>query len=359
MLHAIIMAGGPRTRNWPVSTKDRPKQLQALVGESSLLAATVARVRDLVPPARCMVVTNARLVDAVRAELPDLPAESVVGEPAKRDTAPCIGLAALLTLKSDPQATMLVMPSDHVIAPIDPFQAALQQAAEMVEHAPGRLVTFGIKPSYPAESFGYIHRGEPMPESHPAPAYRVKQFREKPDAATAADYLASGEYYWNSGIFVWKSQTILDALAQRQPTMLRHLQKIAAAWDGSDAQNVVQREFTAIEGTSIDYAVMEHANDVAVIEAPFQWDDLGSWQSLARLVGEDAAGNTTVGRHLGIDTTGSIVRTSDDHVVVTLGVRDLIVVHTPQATLVARKQDEERIREVVQELQVRQWDDVL
>jgi len=254
---------------------------------------------------------------------------------------------------------MAVMPADHVISPTEKFQAAIVQAADMVASTPGQIVTFGIKPSYPAEIFGYIQRGRSLLSETDAPAYTVKQFREKPDAATAAEYLDSGDFYWNSGIFIWKAKTILDALAKRQAAMLGHLKKIVADW-GADVQaETLTTEFTAIEGISIDYAVMEHATDVAVIEAPYNWDDLGGWQSLARLQGTDENGNTIVGKHLGFNTTGTIVRTDDQHLVVTLGLKDCIVVHTDNATLVANKNDEESIRKVVKELEVRGWTECL
>jgi mannose-1-phosphate guanylyltransferase len=319
-----------------------------------------------------MVVTNKRLVKSVRDQLPELPASAVVGEPCKRDTAPCIGLAALLVSREDPDATIVVMPADHVIKPAEKFQAAIQQAAALVDESPGRIVTFGIKPSYPAEIFGYIHRGERLREGEALaelglearreprpPNYRVLQFKEKPDAVTAKKYVDSGEYYWNSGIFVWRASTILNALRQRQPEMLGHLQKIVDAWDAKDSATVFEREFAAIKPISIDYAVMEHATDVAVIEAPFDWDDLGGWQSLARLVGSDENGNTIVGTHLGLSTQGTIVRADDGHLVVTLGVKDCIIVHTPNATLVADKHSEEQIRQVVKKLEELGWSDYL
>lgn len=361
MLHAIIMAGGTGTRFWPASRNDLPKQLLRMVSDATMLRQTLDRLGDAVPNERRLVVTNQRLVAAVREQLPELPAAAVVGEPCKRDTAPCIGLAALLVHRHDPDATMVVMPADHVIRPAEKFQAAVQQAAALVDDAPGRIVTFGIKPSYAAEVFGYIHRGAALPQPGPtaAASYRVQRFREKPDAATAAEYVDSGEYYWNSGIFIWRSRTILDALRTRQPEMLRHLQAIVDAWDTPQRDAVFQREFTAITPISIDYAVMEHAADVAVIEAPFEWDDLGGWQSLARLVGSDEQGNTIVGRHVGLATSGTIVRTGDDHLVVTLGLDDVIVVHTPNATLVANKNDEEKIRLVVKELESRGWSEYL
>ena len=360
MLHAVIMAGGSGTRFWPASRAATPKQLLSLAGDSTMIRQTYERLGDLVTPEQTLIVTNHRLVDTIRGQLPELPATAVVGEPCKRDTAPCIGLAALLVSQNDPDATMAVMPADHVIRSVGQFQDAIRQAAGMVDRQPEQIVTFGIRPNYAAEIFGYIQRGAriDVPEAV-AEAHLVKQFREKPDAATATEYVASGDYYWNSGIFIWKAKTIRDALAERQPEMLSHLEKIVAAWGSDQQQQVFTEEFTAINGISIDYAVMEHAQNVAVIEAPYDWDDLGSWQSLTRLRGADQHGNTVVGKHLGLNTHGTIVRSTDDHLVVTLGLEDLIVVHTPDATLVAHKNDEESIRQVVKELESRGWNEYL
>jgi mannose-1-phosphate guanylyltransferase len=364
MLHAIIMAGGMGTRFWPASRNDAPKQLLQLVGEATMLRQTVDRLGDLVPSERRLIVTNQQLVAATRQQLPELPDSAIVGEPCKRDTAPCIGLAALLVSRSDTEATMAVMPADHVIRPAAKFQAAIRQAAELVDASPSRIVTFGIKPTYPAEVFGYIHRGAPLSEaspgvSVPGRAFSVKQFKEKPDATTAKNYLESGEYYWNAGIFVWRAATILEALRRHQPAMLQHLQTIVDAWDTKRHDAVFGRQFAAVKPISIDYAVMEHASDVVVIEAPFEWDDLGGWQSLARLAGSDKNGNTVIGRHLGVNTHGTIVRTDDNHLVVTLGLNDCIVVHTPNATLVANRHDEEQIRQVVKRLEELGWKEYL
>ena len=351
MLHAVIMAGGSGTRFWPASRMGLPKQLLKLVGERTMIQATVDRLGTLVPPERTLVVTSARLIDAVAEQLPQLPRMSIVGEPCKRDTAACIGLAALMVSCHDPHAVMVVMPSDHAIATDQDFQAAIGAAVELVEAAPQRIVTFGILPTYPSESFGYIERGEPLGGG----AYSVRKFREKPQADVAREYVAAGNFYWNAGIFVWRASTILSALDEYQPAMLARLKTIVAASDSPDFAQVFAREFAAIQGVSIDYAVMEHARDVAVIEATFSWDDVGSWQSIARLQGADPHGNTIEGRHLGVSTTGTIVRTTDEHLVVTLGVSDLIVVHTPDATLVARKDDEESIRQIVRLMEQRGW----
>jgi mannose-1-phosphate guanylyltransferase len=352
MIHAVIMAGGAGTRFWPASRRDCPKQLLQLAAGRTLIQATVDRLGEVVTADNVLIVTNERLVDPISVQLPQLPAAAILGEPCKRDTAPCIGWAALQIARRDPAATMVVMPADHVIGPDERFQAAMRFAAELVEDQPDRLVTFGIRPTYPAESFGYIERGEGLDiTGGPADTYRVVQFREKPRADVAQQYLDSGQFYWNSGIFVWKASTIIDQLSHFEPDMHAHLERITEATENPDYPDVLAAEFAAIEGKSIDYAVMEHADNVVVVEAPFDWDDVGSWQSLERLHGTDDHGNTILGRHLGISTHGSIIRTDDDHLIVTLGVQDCIVVHTPDATLVADKNSEEQIREIVRLLE--------
>jgi mannose-1-phosphate guanylyltransferase len=363
MLHALIMAGGSGTRFWPASRAGQPKQLLRLVGDQSMLQATVRRLDRLIPPERILILTSQRLVDSVSEQLPQLAAEAVVGEPHKRDTAPCIGLAAGWLARRDPDAIMVVMPADHVIEPVEQFHRAIEHASQLVQERPERLVTFGIRPSYPAESFGYIERGDllqsPRVNSETPPTHAVRQFREKPRAEVARQYLEAGNFLWNSGIFVWKARTIRSALARLEPEMFRHLETIVEAWETPRFSDVFAREFAAIDGRSIDYAVMERAEEVVVVEAPFTWDDVGSWQAIARLGGSDQAGNTIQGKHLGMDTTGTIVRGDKDHLIVTLGLRDCLIVWTPDATLVADKHNEEAVRQVVELLRERGWDEYL
>ena len=360
MLHAVVMAGGSGTRFWPESRADRPKQLLPLAGRRTMLQETVDRLAGLAAPEQLLIITGARLVGSIREQLPNLPASSILGEPCKRDTAAAIGLAALYISRMDPDPTLAVMPSDHVISPAETFQQTIKLADRLVEEQPDRLVTFGIPPTYPAESFGYIERGQPVAEvGTSGRIFRVAKFREKPPASVAREYLASGNFYWNSGIFVWKARTILSQLAQRQPKMMSHLERIVAASDSPDFQRVFEREFSLIHGVSIDYAVMEHAKNVLVVEADFAWDDVGSWQAIARLRGSDNDGNTVVAKHIGITTEGTIIRGTDDHLIVTMGIRDCLVVHTPDATLVANKQDEESIRQIVKLLEERGWREYL
>jgi mannose-1-phosphate guanylyltransferase len=330
-----------------------------------MLQATVDRLGDLVSPERMLIATTAELAGPIALQLSYLPRQSLLCEPCPRNTAPCIALAAIRILRDDPDAVMAVMPADQVIEPPDAFQQAIRIAVALVEERPARLVTFGIRPTYPAESFGYIERGDPLlpVESleHRPQAFSVKQFREKPSAATAREYLAAGTFYWNAGIFVWKARTVWDALARYEPSMFKHLQAIADAAGTEQFTDILKKEFSAIEGKSIDYAVMERHDDVAVIEAPFQWDDVGSWRAMERLQQPDAQGNILGSqRHLAMNSRGTIIRSSDPrHLVAVLGVKDIIVVATPDATLVADKNDEESVRLVIQELKRRGWDEYL
>src|SRR5262245_20428670 len=239
MLHAVIMAGGSGTRFWPLSRSGRPKQLLDLTGGRTMIQATVDRLGDLAPAERTWVITNRSLTLPIAQQLPQLARERIVGEPCKRDTAPAVGLSALLVERHDADATLVVMPSDHLIEPAAAFQSALQQAAAIVEQRPETLVTFGIKPTHPAESFGYIERGSVGNVPHGIPAYEVARFREKPARSIAEQYLASGNFYWNSGIFVWKAKTILAALAKYEPGIYERLQAIGAAIGKPDFEQIL------------------------------------------------------------------------------------------------------------------------
>lgn len=358
MIYATIMAGGAGTRFWPASRKATPKQLLNLTGERSMIQSTADRMLGLCSGDQLLIVTNQTLVDSIAAQLPDIPRSSIIGEPAKRDTAPCVGLAAALIAAKDPDATMIVMPADHVIGPVDVFQKSLQHAVDLVEADPSQFVTFGIKPSYPAEVFGYIEAGESVGDAS-IPTFAVQRFREKPDAATAQKFLDAGTFYWNAGIFVWKAKAVLAALQRFVPDMYARIKTIADTIGTEAYEETLQREFTAIEGTSVDYAIMERYENVAVVEAPFEWDDLGNWTAVPRLKGEDQDGNCIDGDHLGIGTKNSVVRSSDGHLIVTVGLEDCIVVHTGDATLVAKKEDEAKIKDVVKQLQERGMDSFL
>ena len=361
MFYAVIMAGGTGTRFWPESRARRPKQLLPMLGDTTMIRTTVNRLRGLVPRDRLIVSTTAELAPSIAQELMELPRGAILAEPCKRNTAPCIGLAAHMIVRRNPDAVMGVMPADHVIADGEGFRRAIRYAEALVEEDPRRLITFGIPPTYPAEGFGYIEQGEAVESkareqfADPPGTFRVQRFREKPDLETARKYIEAGRYSWNSGIFVWKAQRILDEIRQFEPEMHARLATLAESIDTAQFEGTLKKEFAAIEGKSIDYAVMERAEEVLVVEAPFDWDDVGSWRALARLQGIDENGNTIDAKHLGLQTTGTIVRGGREHLIVTVGLADCIVVHTPDATLVAHKDHEESIRHVVDQLQQRGW----
>jgi mannose-1-phosphate guanylyltransferase len=349
MLHSVIMAGGSGTRFWPQSRKNLPKQFLNFTGEATLIRQTVARCGDWISPARTWIVTGASHASETQRQVPAVPIAQVLVEPAARNTAPCVGIAAIQLAAIDPSACMLVMPADHVIKSSSEFVRAAQAAAEFVDQKPARLMLFGVKPTFPSTGFGYMQRGAQLP-GNTVPAYDVAAFKEKPDLATAQTYLSSGQYYWNCGIFIWRAATILDALATFEPEMYRLLMELAKHVGRSTWTTALAELFPQMPSISIDYAVLERADDVCVIEAPFDWDDVGSWQAMPRLKQADSHDNVVDGLHVGVETTGCIIRTSSEHLVTTIGVKDLIVVHTPTATLVADKHDESSIRILIQKL---------
>jgi mannose-1-phosphate guanylyltransferase len=350
MLHAIIMAGGSGTRFWPKSRRDRPKQLLRLAGEQTMLQQTVARIEPLVPRERILIITGADQASATRAQLPDLPFRNVVAEPAPRDTAPCVGLAAGIVAQKDPEATMIVMPADHVIEPADSFRSTVQAAMAVIDDDETALVTFGIKPTHAETGYGYIERGALLEERGGIPVHRVVQFREKPDRATAEKFLTAGNFAWNSGIFVWRARTILDEIRAHRPRLAEGLDAILRALGTSNEAEILAQHFPQLERVPIDKAVMEHAANVRVLEVPYHWNDVGDWRSLASLLERDSAGNATQGDVITRDTKGSILISDDGGLVAALGVDDLVVVHSGKATLVARKDQLDKLKALVESL---------
>ena len=350
MLHAVIMAGGSGTRFWPESRRTRPKQFLQLAGDRTLIQAAWNRCARFIPPVGQWVVTGQTHVAETARQLPEVPPEQILAEPCGRNTAPCIGLAALQLMAIDRDPLMLVMPADHLISTDLQFQQAVEAAVRIIEQEPQAFVLFGVKPTNPATGFGYIQRGAPMPDAG-VPAFRVRAFREKPDRSTAENYLADGGYYWNCGIFVWRARALLDALHAYAPEISARLKRLQSAIGRPDWSEVLAAEFPQMPSISIDYAVLERAADVCVLEAPFAWDDVGTWQALARGIDPDHQGNTIDGNVCALKTDGCIVRTTPEHLIATYGVRDLIVVHTPTATLVADRNDENALRQITAELE--------
>jgi mannose-1-phosphate guanylyltransferase len=359
MLHALIMAGGGGTRFWPRSRQARPKQFLTLAGDRTLLQQACDRLEAQVAPEHTWVVTAEQHRTEAERQLPHLSAGHVVGEPCGRDTAACIGLGAALIARQDPDAVMLVTPADHVIEPAQEFRRAVQAAALVADEHPQALITFGIPPTYPATGYGYIHRGPEVARRQGVPAFRVRAFREKPASELAEQFVASGEYFWNSGIFVWRAATILAELCARKPALADAVERIAEVWDSPRGDAVLWDEYPKLEKVSIDYAVMEHAADVLVLQAPYRWDDVGSWLALERMHPQDADGNTIDATHVGLGTTNCVVVGDAGRLITTVGVSNLLIIQDGDATLVADRREEGTVKQLVERLKQQGMDKYL
>ena len=353
MRHAVIMAGGAGTRLWPLSRAGRPKQLLDVVsdgdgGMRSLLAEAFSRLRAVLPAERIWVCTAARYGEQVRGAVPELAADRLILEPVPRDTANAVGLAAALVADVDPDAELAVVSADHVIRPVDRFAEALRTAYDALGARPAALVTIGIRPTGPATGFGYVQRGAPIEVPGVAEA---ASFREKPDAATAERYVASGQYLWNSGMFVWRARTVLDALADHLPATAEGLDRILAVPAGAERDAVLAEVFPGLPKISVDYAVLEPAaaqpGRVLVAELDADWLDVGSWPALASTIVDDG-GNAVSGLVVAVDSVGNVVFSAEpEHLVALLGVRDSVVVHTRDVTMVCPASAAERVKELL------------
>jgi mannose-1-phosphate guanylyltransferase len=357
MLHALIMAGGGGTRFWPRSRQNKPKQFLALAGERTLLQQTVERIEALVPPERTWVITGAAYAVETARQLPQLPPGRIVGEPCGRDTAPCIAVGAALLAREDPDAVMAVMAADHVIEPAQEFRRAAQVAEQMVKEHPDALVTIGIAPTFAATGYGYIERGPELSRRQWIPVDRVASFREKPNQEQAREFLATGRYFWNSGIFFWRAATLLEAMRASRPVLAAAALRIADAWHTSRRDAVLAEEYPPLEKISIDFAVMEKAvsqgNTVLVVQAPFRWDDVGSWLALERMNPQDAEHNTVLARHCGEETRACIIVGDADKLIATAGVENLIIIQDGDCILVADRSKEGSIKQLVEQLRRR------
>lgn len=343
MRYAVILAGGSGTRLWPLSRRSRPKQLLRLFQGASLLHAARERISAVFPPEQTFVVTSADYVDLVAEELPDVPRENLLGEPCGRDTANAIGLAAHLLALRDPGGTMAVFTADHMITPRHVFEDALRAGLHAAESNPEALVTFGIRPDSPHTGYGYIHRGRQLAPG----AFEVRAFKEKPPLEVAQEYVRSGEYFWNSGMFCWKLSAILGELQRSLPENNALLADTAREWEAIRGSADLARRFNALRGISIDYGVMERAGRVITVEMNCCWRDLGSWSAMAAIREGDEAGNVLIApKALAIGGGDNILVSEDDHLIITLGLSDVIVVHSEDVTLVCHRRNEQRVREL-------------
>ena len=340
--YALILAGGSGARFWPLSRDARPKQLLDLFGTGTLLEQAIRRLDGLVPIKNILILTNAKQEQAVREIASMLPPENIFAEPAKRDTAPAVALGIGLIAARDPQAVMMVLPSDQLIQDASSFQAVMRDALAAAEQSDG-LVTIGIQPTWPCPSYGYIERGEAADISGLThQPFEVKRFREKPSPEVAEEFLRHGGFSWNAGMFVWSIRTVAAQLAKHAPELAAFIDKLKQA---ADIPATIAGEFPTLPARSIDYALMEHADRVLNIEATFDWDDVGSWISISKYLSAYGADNRANLAVTEIDSHDNIIFNArpDSHVAL-VGVSDLIIVQTPDALLVAKRQQADAIK---------------
>lgn len=346
-LCVVIMAGGAGTRFWPLSTEKTPKQFLKLFGERTLLQMSYDRISDLVAPERVLVLTNEDFLSLVRMQLPEIPAENIIGEPMRRDTAAAIALSALLCKKRFGNPVMAVLTADHLIEPTETFQGDLLSAVRAAAEKKA-LYTFGVRPTYPATGYGYLEIGETEQYDEGIKHYRLACFKEKPCLEQAKSYVESGKYLWNSGMFAWSADTILEEMKKHLPCHLKHLSRAVEHDLKPDWRKALREAFEPLERTSIDFGVMEKASVVYTVASDFSWNDVGGWLSLEEFLEKDAKGNAHNGRIEVCDAASNIIFSEDEHETVALiGVDNLVVVRAGNRTLIVDKNKTEEIKKLV------------
>ncbi|MHC5059616.1 MAG: mannose-1-phosphate guanylyltransferase [Planctomycetota bacterium] len=362
MDYVVIMAGGTGKRLWPLSRQTRPKQVLKLLDGQTLLRRCFDRLTPIFDVRNIIVLTNAGYADLVRENLVELPYGNVIAEPAVRDTAGAIGLAASVLTKYDPNATMAVVTADQLIEPADVFENAMTDALAFINENEEALITFGIRPTFASRQLGYIELGavQPCPNSA-GQVYVVDSFKEKPDSATAEEYVTSGQCCWNSGMFVWKARAILRNLHELLPACVEPLQRIQAEWDGPNQDETLKEWFLKMPKISIDFAVMEKAKNVYAIRLDCRWLDMGSFAALADIISSDENDNIVVAGHSELlDSKNNIVITEDEgHLIAVIGLENMVVAHSPDATLVCHVDETERLKELLELIKSRSGDKFL
>lgn len=353
-MKAVIMAGGQGTRFWPRSRRKRPKQLLDIVGSESMIRQTVDRLIPFVSHRDIYVVTGKEHLEELTGHLPDIPEENIMAEPVGRNTAPCIGLAAIRLRRSDPEGVMAVLPADHVILDKEGFLATLRFAGEIAE-AGDYIITLGMKPDRPETGYGYIKTGpefrvQGSEHAVPMQAYHVERFVEKPDRETAERYVESGGFFWNAGMFVFRVSTILRALERHMPELYIGLLRLEPFLGTTGQDKAMSDMYGGLPAISVDYGIMEKAGNVLVIPSSFGWNDVGSWTAVDDLLPKDEHGVAANAEHISIDTTDCIVY-SPKKLVATIGVSNLIVVETEDALLICDKSRAQDVKKVVEMLE--------
>jgi len=352
-MYAVIMAGGRGTRFWPRSREKKPKHLLDIISNRTIIQETVDRILPLIEPENILVVTGKKHASALIKQLPEIPSANIIIEPEGKNTAPCIGLAALHVQKKAGDDVMVVLPSDHAIADPDKFRQVIQAAAQTAAGGDA-LVTIGIKPTSAQTGFGYIEQGDSVKKGTTEEVFRVKSIREKPDFQQALEFVQSGNFYWNSGMFIWRASTILKSIERWLPDLSSGLNAINETLGLPGEKAAVRRIYKNLVPISIDYGVMEKEDNIFVVQGDFGWSDVGSWDALWEISAKDANGNTFIGGSnvISADSAGSLVY-SPKKLVALAGVKDLIVVETEDALLICQKGNSQDVKKIVDILEAK------
>jgi mannose-1-phosphate guanylyltransferase len=349
-LVVVIMAGGVGTRFWPLSTTERPKQFLDLFGDRTLLQKSFDRIANLVPPERILVLTNATFVSIVKEQLPEIPAENIIGEPVRRDTAAAVGLAAFLCRKRFGNPVIVTLTADHLIEPADLFCKTLLSAA-MRAAKDNALYTFGVVPTYAATGYGYLERGAHMGDDDGIQHFHLLRFKEKPDRETAMEYVESGQFYWNSGMFVWATDVIVEEMEKHLPDHAKALSRAVSFDQTPQWEGALKEAFESLHRVSIDFGLMEKAEKVYCVASDFSWNDVGGWLALKSCLEEDKAGNYSRGNILTLDATENLIFSQKpDETIMLVGVEDLVIVRAGGKTLVTHKDRTEDVKKLVERM---------
>ena len=358
-MYIALMAGGAGSRFWPRSRQELPKQMLNLLGERSMLQMTYDRIRPLVEPEKILIITNEELKDLAINQLPELPKENIISEPFGRNTAPCIGLAAaIIRSRASKDEVMITLPADHLITDDNEFRQTISAAAEYADRK-ACLVTIGVKPSYPETGYGYIQRGKEIDQQTAHSIYKVKTFAEKPNTETAERFIKSGDFLWNSGMFIWTVKAILDEFNNHEPEMAEGFEKICGSVDTEQMAETILSVYSKIRSVSIDYAIMEVAEQVCIMEADFHWNDLGSWEAAYNISDKDANGNAVQAAFFqSVDAKNNYIY-SKKKLVAAIDVEGLVVVETDDALLICKKDQSQRVKDAVDALRRKKMEEYI
>lgn len=358
--YIVIMAGGVGTRLWPLSRKNSPKQLQTFIGDKSMIQETFDRVKEIVPVENILISTNDHYKKQIMEQLPEIPGNNYILEPVGRNTAPAMGLIAAHIIKRDPKAIVTTLASDHLVNNKDNFINVIKAAFEVIDKNPEYINTIGLKPTFAHTGLGYIEKGEEFSTSsnNSSISYKVKQFVEKPNLETAQKYVDSGNFFWNASYFTWQAKELLDIIKKHQPDIYSHLEKIIDAIGTNRETRIVAEEFNLMPELAIDY-IVEQLDKVSLIPADLGWDDIGSWQVLQEIMA-DLSGKDVIerGNHLGLDNKNCLVY-AQDRLVATVGLENIVVVDTPDATLICNKNRSQEVKKIIDKLKEKKMEEYL